>query len=493
MAALKWIAGFLGVGLASLLIANGTARAQDDRPAARKPTPLYFGTSSCTQCHSAGSQETEPVVCRLTEVKEWQKDLHHPLAYQTLKGEWAARIGRLLGIKNVAEDARCLSCHGVYIADKDLLARSLKVKFKPEEGVSCVACHGAAKEWVTLHGSQLEREEWRKLTRVDKEKKYGMIDLWSPVRRVQVCASCHVGNVAEGKVVTHDFYAATHPPLSGFEIAAFGERMPRHWELMAQKSEPVKKILRWDGTSLEQTRLTVEGSVAIFREAMNLVADQAKPGTRLDFAVFDCASCHHDLELPSRRQDRDAAVLGRPPLRSWPSTLLRLGFRQAAGKQEDAYRQIAEPFNRGLTQLRQASVAQPFGDPATVAATARNLAVEADRLLKTLHAGKNPYDQAGARLLLLELTQTRADPEYDSARQAAWAFNIIYREVQPASSRTPPPPLGSLDAYLYLPLAPEKDYLPSISQTLLRLSNYDQAEFQGRLRELAALVRREVQ
>jgi Cytochrome c554 and c-prime len=493
MAAMNWMARFLGVGVACLLVGSGPGRAQDDKQPARKPALVYYGTSACIQCHSAGPQDNEPVVCRLTEVKEWRKDLHHPHAYDTLKGEWAARIGRLLGIKNVAEDGRCVSCHGVYIADKDVLARSLKVKFKPEEGVSCVACHGPSGEWYSRHSSIFDREEWRKLTRDEKEKKYGMIDLWNPERRVQICGSCHVGNVAEGKVVTHDMYAATHPPVSGFEIAAFGERMPRHWELMAQKPEPVKKLLHWDGTSLEQTRLAVEGGVAVFREAMKVAADQAKPGTRLDFAAFDCASCHHDLEVPSRRQNRDPETIGRPPLRSWPTTLLKLGFRQAAGERDDAYQAIAQPFAENLNRLRQAALSQPFGDSAAVASTAGTLAADAGQLLKTLQGKKAPYDRNDARRLLRELSSSRQDQDYDSARQTGWAFNIIYRELQPPSARSGPLPaeLRGLDTYLYLPLAPEKDYLPSVQQTLLHERDYDPAEFGNRLRELAPLSRRE--
>ena len=277
--------------LACALILQGTARAQDPKPAAEgKLTPIYFGTESCIQCHRDGSREKVPLVCRCTEVVEWQKDLRHPKAYQVLKEQRAARIGQLLHI-NVTEDQKCLSCHGVYIADKDLRARSIEAGFKPEEGVSCVACHGAFEEWANMHGLQLKRREWRKLNREEKEKKYGMVDLWNPERRVQVCASCHVGNVDQSKVITHDMYAAGHPPLPSFEVAAFGERMPRHWELLAQKSPAAKTIPQYDGTSLEQSRLTVEGSVAVFREAMKLLAadaaQSARQSTRLDFARFD--------------------------------------------------------------------------------------------------------------------------------------------------------------------------------------------------------------
>ena len=72
-----------------------------------------------------------------------------------------------------------------------------------------------------------------------------MTDLWDPVRRAETCASCHVGNHDEGKVVTHAMYAAGHPPLPGFETATFGDLEPRHWQYLSEKtpatSEPPQR------------------------------------------------------------------------------------------------------------------------------------------------------------------------------------------------------------------------------------------------------------
>ena len=39
--------------------------------------------------------------------------------------------------------------------------------------------------------------------------------------RAKLCSACHVGNVEDGKLVTHEMYAAGHPPLPGIEIVAF--------------------------------------------------------------------------------------------------------------------------------------------------------------------------------------------------------------------------------------------------------------------------------
>src|SRR5262249_36585052 len=151
-------------------------------------------------------------------------------------------------------------------------------------------------------------DEWRGQSRKAKESKYGMTDLWDPIRRTEVCASCHVGNAKEGKVVTHEMYAAGHPPLPSFEIATFGDGMPRHWQLLAQKSKTAQELLQYDPRELEQTKLVLISGIQCFRDSMRLLAAQAKKSAEekqgIDLAQLDCAACHHDLIRPSWRQER---------------------------------------------------------------------------------------------------------------------------------------------------------------------------------------------
>src|SRR5262249_49189324 len=160
-------------------------------------------------------------------------------AFQVLHGDRAREMAELLHFKGPAwEEKSCVSCHGVYIEDKSLRHNT----FKEEDGVSCVACHGAYKEWVALHGAVLERDTGRSSSRKLKKEKYGMRDLWDPANRARLCASCHVGNTAEGKVVTHAMYGAGHPPLPSVEIATFSAAMPRHWQYLKEKTPEVQKM-----------------------------------------------------------------------------------------------------------------------------------------------------------------------------------------------------------------------------------------------------------
>ena len=70
-----------------------------------------------------------------------------------------------------------------------------------------------------------------------------MIDVRNPVRRAEQCFSCHIGNVEEGKLVTHAMYAAGHPPLPSIEIESFAKQMPRHWRYLDEKVADSQKLV----------------------------------------------------------------------------------------------------------------------------------------------------------------------------------------------------------------------------------------------------------
>src|SRR5207249_824079 len=127
-------------------------------------------------------------------------------------------------------------------------------------------------------------KDWRTRSPAYK-RNLGLIDLRDPVQRAATCLACHVGSAAEAKVVTHEMYAAGHPPLPGFELATFSESLPKHWRLM--KDVPLmnkldakvrKEVYHYEIGELEQTRLVVVGALVSLRESMRLLLDQARPG-----------------------------------------------------------------------------------------------------------------------------------------------------------------------------------------------------------------------
>ena len=154
----------------------------------------------------------------LTEYAAWKTQDKHAQAYAVLKGPRGVQMQQVLGLDVTKEAAGCLNCHAMnYLTQQGR-------QFTIEEGVSCGGCHGPSEHWFGDH----QRPDWRKLSPAEKEAK-GMLDVRDPLKRAELCLSCHVGNAREGKVITHAMYAAGHPPLPAMEIATFAKNQPQHW------------------------------------------------------------------------------------------------------------------------------------------------------------------------------------------------------------------------------------------------------------------------
>jgi hypothetical protein len=403
-------------------------------------------------------------------------------------------MAEILGKELTDQSAGCVNCHAVAVE----AGVPKHPTFDLTDGVTCAVCHGSYKEWVDKHGG-LESDEWRQLSRTAKEEKFGMTDLWDAAKRTTVCASCHIGNADEGKFVTHEMYAAGHPPLPGFELATFGDSMPRHWELLREKTPAVQKILHYDASKLEQVELVLVSAAASFREAMNLLAAQAKQCMEggqsqprlLDFANFDCYSCHHDLKAPSWRAKRGyQAPPGRPMPRPWPTALITVAVRHAT---EDAQAGAElKKFDDHLHKVTQAFGARPFGDPQSVAIATTEASDWANQLVKSLQDAT--YTQADAKQILGDLTKVSdlEQLDYDSARQIAWAFTRIYSELEPkpASHREIAQRTERLELQLNLnlPSGQDREILKELPKALETIADYDPDVFRTTMDELGKLL-----
>jgi hypothetical protein len=217
--------------------------------------------------------------------------------------------------------------------------------------------------------------------------------------------------------------------------------MPRHWQYLKEKTPEVQKMLLADPgeAAFEQTKLVAVGSVVVLREELNLLANQAAlaiPETDPkviwpELAQFDCASCHHELVKPVWRPRPGATTQpGRPPLRRWPAALAEIILGQADDQAKTAWRQQLQGIGKSLE-------ARPFGKPSEIAPAARQAVVWLDQRLPALVSAK--YDRAAALQLLRCLGSLGAEelPDFDSARQRAWAFQIVYQELAGALGAKP--------------------------------------------------------
>jgi hypothetical protein len=520
---MKWTHSLLVAGLAGFVASSSWLGipsrgnppnfvAQEKNPL--MPTKMYYGVLACSNggCHNnpANPNQKDILLCEYDEVRIWSSQDKHKDANKVLKNERGQQMAKLLGIKgDIAKEPSCVSCHGVLVEDEK---RIHKASFSLDEGVSCGACHGMAKEWVARHADFLERETWRGLSRKVKEEHFGMKDLWDPEKRATLCASCHIGNSAEGKVVTHTMYAAGHPPLPGIEMATFSDAMPRHWKYLSEKSPPVQKLLGYDPAKgdLEKTQLVVIAALVSLRESMNLLAAQAaanpppleKGGqggvdqTWPELAQFDCYACHHDLKSKSWRQKRGfAGKPGRPDMRAWPTALVPLGIVQAAKGDAEKEKKLTKEMHDKMKELTAAFNAQPFGEPKLVAQAARQFSQWADGLVQELRSSR--FDRPAAQKLLVGLGDESRSRllDFDSARQLTWAFRSIQHELDPkyAANTDTAKLLKELDDQLKLDLPKgqveiTKDYL---KDALEKLNNYEPEQFNQTFEQLIQKIEKQ--
>jgi hypothetical protein len=378
--------------------------------------------AECARCHrQPNKDEPTPLLCRCNEVEIWEKHDRHRMAHQVLLGERARHMGKSLGIPDVSADERCLSCHGVVIKDERLRHRSFSPDRAVREGVTCVVCHGAYKDWIDLHGG-IDRETWRTLSRSKKESDYGMTDLWNPVRRASLCLSCHVGAPAEGKVVTHAMYAAGHPPLRAFEVATASDRMPRHWQYLQEKPPQVRAMLQVPEAfvRLERTHLLLVSSLVAYRQSQELLilftdpeasAASAHQVSWPEFSQFQCTSCHRQLPADSWQSLPSGGYpTGRPPWNSLHARLIVPFF---------------QPAREPQAGLERAFRVRTLGDRQSILHQARLNKDWADTMLTDV-AGTLPDRRAQLSVIhRLVAFGTDATHDFDGARQLVWSLRVI--------------------------------------------------------------------
>jgi len=406
----------------------------------------FKGPASCVDCHTSPNPLRFRDLVLLNESKVWLEEDKHSKAYELLATDLGRQIGKNLGIADVQKDRQCLSCH----------ANWQKHMTEPPQfydlGVTCESCHGPSSDWTAPH----TETAWRAKSPEEKAK-LGMVDVRNPLARSRQCFSCHLGNVEEGKLITHAMYAAGHPPLPSIEIESFATQMPPHWRYLTERGNfygksdflnanfgDHKDVVVGD---LPRTRAVLIGGVAVLQASVDLLVEQSQqsPQTWPEFAVFDCVGCHHDLESPSWRQQRGySATPGRPTLPQWPAALVRASLRHLAGDDDAAYAEQLATFEARFAELNDAVGRKPFGDPAAVRQAAAELNSMLSSVTSALARSKCDEVAAGRVLAVLCATDGVPDVDYHSARQIAWAARTIATELAAPypSGWGPEPPAG---------------------------------------------------
>jgi hypothetical protein len=406
----------------------------------------YTGDGRCRQCHNETLAEGDGLDREFSALDESLTFKHdkHNLAWKVLRGETAQRMQAIL--KSHRKDGyrvetaqECLSCHSGWSKNDGETPPRVY-----ESGVTCESCHGAASEWWKEH---LE-VEWRLVDPQVKSSKYNFVDVRNPIHRAEQCFSCHIGNAKEGKIVTHEMYAAGHPPLPGIEIESFIADMPAHWRVLREKGQfkHYDKYLKanfpgmgYDPLEdLPRTKAVMVGGVMALHEAIELLADQStvtdasgEPAWP-ELAVFDCTACHHDLRSPSWRQTRGYSGLipGRPGTFEWPNALIKLAINHRAGSDSEKFSAEWTAFAEKKQELTAALNAQPFGSPEGLQKAASSILPWLKALASDVAMSPVQEPQAQHAIKQLLSLGPQDYPDYHSARQILWAYRTISSELK---------------------------------------------------------------
>ncbi|MFM7926883.1 MAG: hypothetical protein ACKO9Q_04150 [Pirellula sp.] len=255
----------------------------------------------------------------------------------------------------------CLTCHAGILVDskRNPLEPSALELGRPwsefvadrsaisSGSIGCEACHGRGVKYVFEHIAP----EWITYEPRTKMGK-GFADLENSAIAARVCLSCHLGEPSESKVVTHEMYAAGHPPLPPFDLAKFlDETCKKHWMELNTKSE------KWTKASSSQNDPRVEYLRKHFKETQDSAAgdldahiqghfrkaQQSRVGQVMaslmsqdlmhynsqnkqlfgDYGVYDCVGCHQTLYKQVRgATGLEGRVPGRPMGLMWTRTAL---------------------------------------------------------------------------------------------------------------------------------------------------------------------------
>jgi cytochrome c554/c'-like protein len=375
------------------------AQARQNTPArAGAPgTITYTGAGSCnaSNCHGSVWPKTGGKINQ-NEYNLWSSKDKHTKAYTVLLEPRSKKIARNLKIDKPETAAVCLDCHATNIP-----LGQQATSFQISDGVGCESCHGPAGAWLGPHVTH----DWTH----EQSVMLGMVDTKDVRKRTEVCLSCHLGN--DTKTVDHDLIAAGHPALI-FELETFSALMPAHWR---KENEKVDTLHRW-----------AQAQPISLRESVNqLQRVSAKADGWVDFAEFECMSCHHALVLPSARQERGyTGHAGLPPWNEARYVVLKHLMTVVSPTAQ-------KELNTRIDELKK-TLESPIKDRAATNAAAQAIMNLTNQALPVLE--KATLNQQFANTLLRNITADATNIAWAgmrAAEQATMSVDVLYNAIHP--------------------------------------------------------------
>ena len=404
--------------IAAFIVCLGTAGVGRAAPSGDEPLPRpafrYTGADLCVKCHRSEQGDW----CDVATTAVWRHDAHSRshLALSS-DNERTRAMESALGIK-AATTASCVACHTHPVAEPAVDEETNVL----HAGISCETCHGAGSGYLDPH----MQKSWRFLSSAEKQA-FGMHDLRNPVAKANNCLSCHLGEVATDRVITHQMYAAGHPPLPAFEMEAFSAGMGQHWKRVWEKSPQIQELAAKAGYATEgssELERSLVGSLVALQESVHLARDyavaaetDAKDRPWPELAMYDCQACHHVLAVPSWRQEAGYGQLvpGRPSLVRWPRGLAAVAFEQAG---------VPTDVDALLSPVVAVLNSRPFGPADGMRQATADFDTQIDRAIETLARWRRDETLAGREQVAIEQISAAGQNvgDVESARLLAWGL-----------------------------------------------------------------------
>ena len=365
----------------------------------------------------------------------------------------------------VATDTACLACHAsvrrpIHARRRGQVGHEVvhdrgrgRVRDVPRARVEVPDKHQESQEIDEANAPEGASRvvDWREWPPAEK-KKWGLVDLRNPVEATAQCASCHVGNTRDGRFVTHEMFAAGHPPLPPLDLIAYTREQPRHWGLPSEMPY-LTGLVKKDAKKAEAVFHVRERRVArrpavrridrrhapgVGRTRRATRRDRAGEGGRARLRRVRLLVVPPQPEVPQRppgpRVPRQARAPALPPGHLRAHQARHRARRRNGGRRR--LEEVAQADSLAAEKkLADAFTDKSLGDPAKVIAATADIVKWSDDALKKLAAVR--YTPKATQELLAKLTDAEAaekpvaDPEV--AQLYTWAYETLVLDLDPGT------------------------------------------------------------
>jgi hypothetical protein len=151
--------------------------------------------------------------CHKLEFDKWKSTRHFMLLDTLYKNPMAQGIARKMGEKLIKVDSICMDCH--------FTPRQMSGRLTATAGVSCESCHGAARDWITIHndygGKGVTKETETAAHKKQRYERSAQAGMFLPEQIYLLAGNCFGCHTVQNEKLVN---TGGHPAGSSFDLAA---------------------------------------------------------------------------------------------------------------------------------------------------------------------------------------------------------------------------------------------------------------------------------